>query len=80
MTARDPEAERDGLCVTADDVGVPGFGPDAVAYAHPGCPRHDPDGGECGCGTPDRCLSPTHGQISMEEALAIRRRQERGGS
>jgi hypothetical protein len=37
------EAERDGLCVTADDVGG-------------------------------------HGQVSMEEALAIRRRQERGGS
>ena len=72
----DEGAECDGLCVTASDVGVPGGGPDAVAYPHPGCPRHDPDGGECPCGNPDRCLSPTHGQISMEEALAIRHRQE----
>jgi hypothetical protein len=67
----------DGLCVTAADVGVDVPG-DPVAYAHPGCPAHAP-GKECQCGQPGRCLSPTHGQVSMEEALAIRRRQE-GGS
>jgi hypothetical protein len=64
----------DGLCVTAADVGVSVPG-NPVAYAHPGCPAHDPDGGECGCGNPDQCLSPTHGQIGMQEALAIRHRQ-----
>jgi hypothetical protein len=73
----DESADCDGMCVTAADVGVPEAGPDAVAYAHPGCPRHDP-GSVCGCGQPDRCMSPTHGQISMSEALAIRHRQDRG--
>jgi len=34
----------------------------------------------CGCGIPDRCLSPTHGQISMAEALTIRHRQARSAS
>lgn len=66
-------AACDGLCVYAADVGLPYAG---VAYPHPGCPEHDPDA-TCGCGTPDRCLSPTHGQISMAEALTIRHRQAR---
>jgi len=66
--------ECDGLCVTAADIGV---GPtDQVAYAHPGCPEHAPKR-VCGCGNPDRCLSPTHGQISMHEALTIRHWQRR---
>ena len=63
----------DGLCVTASDVGLFGTADD-IAYAHPGCPRHDPDA-VCGCGNPDRCMSPTHGQISHDEALAIRHAQ-----
>jgi hypothetical protein len=65
------EAECDGLCLTGADIGVPSAG---VAYPHPGCPLHDPDE-VCGCGDPDRCLSPTHGQVSMAEALTIRHRQ-----
>lgn len=32
--------ECDGVCLYSADVGVPGYG---VAYAHPGCPLHDPD-------------------------------------
>jgi hypothetical protein len=48
--------------------------PAGVAYPHPGCPLHAPDE-VCGCGTPDRCLSPTHGRISMAEALTIRHSQ-----
>lgn len=63
--------ECDGLCVTSADVGVPGYG---VAYPHPGCPEHAPDE-VCGCGNPDRCLSPTHGQVTFEEALSIRHAQ-----
>jgi hypothetical protein len=63
--------ECDGLCVTAADVGIPMAG---IAYPHPGCPAHDP-GEVCQCGNPDRCLSPTHGQIGMREALEIRHRQ-----
>ena len=66
----------DGLCVTAADVGISGYG-DAVAYPHPGCPAHDPDA-TCECGSPDTCLSPTHGQITLREALGIRHRQSRG--
>ena len=65
----------DGLCVTAADIGVGGA--DQVAYPHPGCPVHAPDE-VCHCGFPDRCLSPTHGQIDMAEALEIRHRQSRG--
>jgi len=65
------EATCDGLCVTGADIGVPTAG---VAYAHPGCPLHDP-GEACRCGTPDLCLSPTHGQITLAEALTIRHRQ-----
>lgn len=61
----------DGLCVYGADIGVPVAG---VAYPHPGCPLHDPDQ-TCSCGQPDRCLSPTHGQISMAEALRIRHAQ-----
>lgn len=64
----------DGLCLTAADIGLPYAG---VAYPHPGCPLHAPDE-ECGCGQPDRCLSPTHGQIGMAEALEIRHRQKTG--
>lgn len=67
----EPEPECDGLCLTGADIGVPGPG---VAYAHPGCPAHDPDQ-VCGCGNPDRCLSPTHGQVSHAEALAERHRK-----
>jgi hypothetical protein len=65
-------SECDGLCVTAADLGVGRA--DQVAYAHPGCPEHSVEA-VCGCGQPDRCLSPTHGQISMAEALEIRHRQ-----
>lgn len=61
----------DGLCVTSADIGVPGYG---VAYPHPGCPLHAPDE-VCQCGMPDRCLSPTHGQIDYVEALFIRHSQ-----
>lgn len=64
----------DGMCVTAADVGLPGYGDDAIVHAHPGCPRHDP-GAVCDCGSPDRCMSPTHGQISHAEALRIRHGQ-----
>lgn len=69
------EPTCDGLCVTAADIGIPG---DAVAYPHPGCPLHDP-GEVCKCGRPDRCLLPTHGQVSMKEALEIRHRQGGAG-
>ncbi len=48
--------ECDGLCVTSDDIGVPGYG---VAYPHPACPVHG-SGEVCGCGNPDQCTSPTH--------------------
>ena len=68
------EPECDGLCVTGADIGVPSAG---VAYAHPGCPLHDPDE-VCTCGYPNQCLLPTHGQIGMAEALSIRHRQSRG--
>lgn len=53
-----PYTPCDGMCVTASDVGLPG-GWDDIAYAHPGCPRHDPDT-VCECGSPERCMSPTH--------------------
>ena len=66
-------AECDGLCVTAADIGVPTT-PGAVAYPHPGCPAHAPEQ-VCTCDYPDQCLSPTHGQISLNEALRIRRSQ-----
>lgn len=62
----------DGLCVDSADIGVPGYG---IAYPHPGCPLHDP-GGACGCGQPDRCMSPSHGQLSTTEALAARHSQK----
>jgi len=67
-------SECDGLCVTAADLGVGSAG--QVAYPHPGCPEHAPDA-VCECGQPDRCLSPTHAQITMGEALEIRHRQAR---
>lgn len=67
--------ECDGLCVMASDLGIFAEG---VAYPHPGCPAHDPDAG-CDCGQPDSCLSPTHGQITLPEALVIRHRQNRRG-
>ena len=63
----------DGLCVTGADIGVPVAG---IAYPHPGCPLHDPDE-VCDCGQPDRCLSPTHGQVTLPEALEIRNHQSR---
>lgn len=66
------EPECDGLCVTAADLGV-GLSV-AVAYPHPGCPLHAPER-VCDCGQPDRCLSPTHGEITMADALEIRWRQ-----
>jgi hypothetical protein len=69
--------ECDGLCVTAADIGVGSS--DQVAYPHPGCPAHSP-GSVCECGQPDVCLSPTHGQISLPEALEIRHLQSRGES
>lgn len=65
------EVRCDGLCVWSDDIGIPGYG---VAYPHPGCPLHAP-GQVCECGMPDRCLSPTHGRLSMSEALVLRHRQ-----
>lgn len=71
------EIECDGLCVTAGDIGLgPAEGCDYrdVAYPHPGCPLHDP-GASCGCGQPDRCISPTHGQVSPAEALAAKNSQ-----
>lgn len=52
------QPECDGLCVTADDIGVDGH-PGVVAYPHPSCPLHAP-GEVCQCGSPDRCVSPTH--------------------
>lgn len=70
--------ECDGLCVTSSDIGVPVWDDElreiAVAYPHPGCPRHAPDQ-VCDCDTPERCLSPTHGLIEMDEALMIRHGQ-----
>lgn len=65
----------DGLCLSGADIGVPGT--NAIAYPHPGCPLHAP-GQVCECGQPDRCLSPTHGQVSMAEAREIFNRQARG--
>lgn len=69
-----PTAECDGLCVSAADIGVGRA--DQIAYPHPGCPLHAPDE-VCGCGQPDRCLSPTHGQISITEALVVRHGQSK---
>jgi hypothetical protein len=69
------EPNCDGLCVTGADLGIPSA---AVAYPHPGCPLHDPDE-VCECGQPDRCLSPTHGQVSMAEARRIRHAQDHSG-
>lgn len=63
----------DGLCIDSADIGVPGYG---IAYPHPGCPLHAP-GETCQCGQPDRCLSPTHGQITMADAQKIRHSQSR---
>ena len=68
------EAECDGLCITAAEVGIP---MDGVAYAHPACPRHAEADAVCPCDTPNRCLSPSHGQISLNEALAVKNRQKR---
>lgn len=65
------DLECDGLCVTAADIGVGRA--DQVAYAHPGCPAHAP---EQTCDQPDRCLSPTHGEITMTDALKIRHAQK----
>lgn len=67
--------ECDGLCLTSADMGVPGYG---IAYPHPGCPAHDPDE-VCQCGQPDRCLSPTHGQVTYPEAREIFNRQRTAG-
>ncbi len=70
--------ECDGMCVTAGDIGLgPADGVDYrdIAYPHPGCPLHDPEQA-CGCGQPDRCMSPTHGRISLSEALQVRHRQD----
>lgn len=66
------QPECDGLCFFGADLGVPGYG---VAYAHPSCPLHAPHEDVCGCNNPDECASPTHGQISMAEALTIRHSQ-----
>jgi hypothetical protein len=68
--------ECDGLCLSSADIGIPGYG---IAYPHPGCPLHDP-GEVCGCGQPDRCLSPTHGQVTLTEAREIFNRQRQGGA
>lgn len=70
MTGQGPEC--DGLCITARDLGLPYPG---VAYPHPSCPEHAPEETVCGCGNPDRCLSPTHGQVTMAEALIVRHAQ-----
>lgn len=69
--ARLREPKCDGLCIDSADIGVPGYG---VAYPHPGCPLHAP-GEVCECGQPDRCLSPTHGGLSMAEARKLRHPQ-----
>lgn len=62
------EPECDGLCVDSSDIGVPGYG---IAYAHPGCPLHDTPGRKCECGTPDRCLSPTHDPAPVWRTLTF---------
>lgn len=51
------EAECDGLCVSAADIGLPEY--NMIAYPHPGCPLHG-GGVKCPCDIPDRCLSYTH--------------------
>jgi len=51
------EAECDGLCVSAADIGLPEY--NMIAYPHPGCPLHG-GGVKCPCDVPDRCLSYTH--------------------
>lgn len=75
----DQPPECDGLCVMGYDVlgpedGVPLDVLNSVAEAHPGCPLHAPNQ-VCGCGMPDHCMSPTHGRITLQEALAVRYRQ-----
>lgn len=63
-------AECNGICVTADDLGLSEFG-SGVAYPHPDCPEHG-DYHDCehcegtglvwdetACGDPDHC-SPTY--------------------
>lgn len=67
------ELDCDGMCVTAADLGVGRA--DQVAYPHPGCPAHAP-AQTCDCGQPDTCLSPTHGEITMTDALKIRHAQK----
>jgi len=62
----------DGLCVMASEI-IEGMSPNDVAYPHPGCPLHAP-GEACSCDYPEKCMSPTHGKISLEEALTHRRR------
>ncbi len=34
------EDECNGICLTAADIGVPEYGGDMIAYAHPDCPEH----------------------------------------
>ena len=72
-------AECDGMCVMGYDLlgpedGIPASVLNDVAYPHPGCPLHAP-GQVCGCDSPDRCMSPTHDKITMDEALIARNSQ-----
>lgn len=39
MREQDEEAECNGICLYAADIGVPEAG-NVVAYAHPDCPAH----------------------------------------
>lgn len=34
------DTECNGVCLTAADIGVPEYGGDMIAYAHPDCPAH----------------------------------------
>jgi hypothetical protein len=49
-------SECNGLCLTAADIGVPEYGGNMIAYAHPECPEHgepemnDPNENICGDG------------------------------
>lgn len=56
-----PETQCNGICLSAADIGVDGYG-DMIAYAHPDCPEHgdpqdeEPDADVCGDGDESRRL------------------------
>lgn len=33
-------SDCDGICLTAADIGLPEYGAQVIAYAHPDCPEH----------------------------------------